>query len=76
MRLIISPLAPPPGRSFFVKALSHPSQREKASKFSEIARQFFSLSLCLHSKQSSEKINMHSKCTAIVKLPLFRERPT
>lgn len=63
MRLIISPLAPPPGPSLFVRPSIHPSRGQKASKSS----QFFSLSLCLHSKQSSEKINMHRECSAIVK---------
>lgn len=76
MRLIISPLAPPTGQSFFIRPFIYLSRGgKKASKFSEIGRQFLSLSLCLHSKQSSEKINMHSESTAIVKLPLFQERP-
>lgn len=69
MRLIISPLAPRPlpqknDQSFFVRAWSHPSRRRKSL---QILRQFFSLSLRLHSKQSSEKINMHGECTALVK---------
>ena len=60
MRLIISPLAPRPGRSLFVRTSSHPSRRgtekKKKEKNPPNSRQFFSL----HSKQSSEKINMHS----------------
>ena len=38
MRLIISPLAPPPGQSFFVRAPSHPSRGEKTKKTLQILR--------------------------------------
>lgn len=54
MRLIVSP-APPSGRSFFVRASSHPSPGKKPSRFSKL---FFSLSPCLHSQRSSVKINI------------------
>lgn len=57
MRLIISPPAPRPGRSLSVRTSSHPSRGgTEKKKNPPNSRQFFSL----HSKQSSEKINMHS----------------
>lgn len=57
MGLIISPPAPRPGRSLSVRTSSHPSRGgTEKKKNPPNSRQFFSL----HSKQSSEKINMHS----------------